>query len=100
LRVEWAAQGVDVIASAPGPIRSGFAARANMQMAQALPAEVVARVTMQALGRKTTVRPGWLSKLLGWSLAMLPRWGQVQVMTQVMKGMTAHQARPVKRAPA
>ncbi len=100
LRVEWAAQGVDVIASAPGPISSGFAARANMQMAQALPAEVVARVTMQALGRKTTVRPGWLSKLLGWSLAMLPRWGQVMVMTQVMKGMTAHQARSGRRASA
>ena len=92
LRVEWAARGVDVIASAPGPIRTGFAARANMQMAQALPAEVVARVTMQALGHRTTVRPGWLSKLLGWSLALLPRWGQVMVMTQVMKGMTAHQA--------
>ena len=71
-----------------------------MQMAQALPADVVARVTMQALGRKTTVRPGWLSKLLGWSLAMLPRWGQVMVMTQVMKGMTAHQTRSGKRASA
>lgn len=93
LRVEWAPLGVDVIASAPGPIRSGFAARANMQMAQALPAEVVARVTMRALGHKTTVRPGWLSKLLGWSLATLPRWGQVMVITQAMKGMTAHQNR-------
>ncbi len=91
LRVEWAPLGVDVIASAPGPIRSGFAARADLQMPQALPAEVVARVTMQALGRRTTVRPGWLSKLLGWSLAMLPRWGQVLVITRVMKGMTAHQ---------
>lgn len=91
LRVEWAPYGVDVIASAPGPINSGFAARADMQMAQALPAEVVARITMQALGRKTTVRPGWLSKLLGWSLATLPRWAQVRVITQVMKGMTAHQ---------
>jgi short-subunit dehydrogenase len=100
LRGEWAAQGVDIIASAPGPIRSGFAARANMQMAQALPAEVVARVTMQALGRKTTVRPGWLSKLLGWSLATLPRWGQVMVMSQAMKGMTAHQDRLRKRAAA
>lgn len=58
-------------------------------MDQALPAEVVARVTMRALGRKTTVRPGWLSKLLGWSLATLPRWGQVMVIAQVMKGMTA-----------
>lgn len=90
LRAEWAPHGVDVIASAPGPIRSGFAARARMQLGQALPAEVVPRVTMKALGRKTTVRPGWLSKLLGWSLAMLPRWGQVIVMTQVMRGMTAH----------
>jgi short-subunit dehydrogenase len=97
LRVEWAPQGVEVIACAPGPIRSGFAARANMQMAQALPAEVVARVTMQALGHQTTVRPGWLSKLLGWSLATLPRWGQISVITQVMKGMTAHQDRSVRR---
>lgn len=100
LRVEWAPLGVDVIASAPGPISTGFAARANMQMAQALPAEVVARVTMQALGRRTTVRPGWLSKLLGWSLALLPRWGQVRVITQVMKGMTAHQHRLARRRSA
>ena len=98
LRVEWAPLGVDVIASAPGPISSGFATRANMHMAQALPAEVVARVTMQALGRKTTVRPGWLSQLLGWSLATLPRWGQVMVITQVMKGMTAHQRHTAERS--
>lgn len=71
-----------------------------MKMAQALPAEVVARVTMQALGRKTAVRPGWLSKLLGWSLAMLPRWGQVMVMTQVMKGKTSHQGGAGKRSSA
>jgi uncharacterized protein len=94
LRVEWADQGVAVIASAPGPIKSGFDARANMRFAQAMPAEVVARITLQALGHKTTVRPGWLSKLLGWSLAMLPRWGQVMVITQVMKGRTAHQGQP------
>ena len=100
LRVEWAPLGLDVIASAPGPIRSGFEARANMQMAQALPPEVVARVTMQALGRRTTVRPGWLSKLLGWSLATLPRWGRVRVITQVMKGMTAHQESAAERSSA
>jgi short-subunit dehydrogenase len=90
--------GVDVIASAPGPIESGFAARADMRMARALPAEVVARVTMAALGHQTTVRPGWLSKLLGWSLAILPRWGQVRVIAQVMKGMTAHQGLSRARA--
>ncbi|MFM2449533.1 MAG: hypothetical protein RIS44_1983 [Pseudomonadota bacterium] len=91
LRVEWAPLGVDVIASAPGPIRSGFAARADLHMSASLAPEVVARATLNALGHRTTVRPGWLSKLLGWSLAMLPRWGQVMVITQVMKGMTAHQ---------
>jgi uncharacterized protein len=55
---------------------------------------------MQALGHKTTVRPGWLSKLLGWSLATLPRRGQVKIITQVMKGMTVHQGRPAERQSA
>ena len=97
LRVEWATDGVDVIASAPGPIRSGFAERANMRMGGAPPAAVVARATMKALGQETTVRPGWLSKLLGWSLALLPRWGKVMIIGQVMKGMTAHQSLPNER---
>jgi hypothetical protein len=79
------------VASAPGPIRSGFAERADMKMSLSLEPEVVARLTLRALGRRTTVRPGWLSKLLGWSLALLPRWGQVKVISQVMAGMTAHQ---------
>jgi uncharacterized protein len=99
LRSEWAAHGVDVIASAPGPTRSGFERRANMQMAHAMPADVVARVTLQALGRRTTVRPGWLSKLLGWSLALLPRWAQVRIIGAVMKGMTGQQAKGAMRPP-
>jgi hypothetical protein len=44
------------------------------------------------------VRPGWLSKLLGWSLAVLPRWGQTRVITQVIKGTTAHQNQTVGRS--
>ncbi len=96
LRVELATHGVDVIASAPGPIHSGFAARANMQMSMALAPAAVAEATLNALGHRGTVRPGWLSKLLEWSLAPLPRWGRVAILTKVMAGMTAHQAR---RAP-
>ncbi|WP_201449977.1 SDR family NAD(P)-dependent oxidoreductase [Hydrogenophaga sp. PBL-H3] len=92
LRVEFAPLGIDVIASAPGPVATGFARRANLHMPRALDPDIVARETLAALGHKTTVRPGWLSKLLGWTLAMLPRWGQVRVITQVMKGMTAHQS--------
>jgi short-subunit dehydrogenase len=92
LRQELAPLGVDVLASAPGPIHSGFAARANMKMGMALPAGAVAQETLRALGRKGTVRPGWLSKFLELSLAMLPRWGRVRMMGVVMGGMTKHRA--------
>jgi uncharacterized protein len=91
LRAEWSAQGVDVIASAPGPIATGFAKRADMRMGQALPPSVVARQTLAALGRRGTIRPGWLSKLLGWSLATAPRALRVAIMGRIMGGMTAHQ---------
>lgn len=92
LRVELAPQGVDVIASAPGPVASGFGARADMKMDGAMAPAVVARATLDALGRQGTVRPGWLSKVLGYSLATLPRWGRTRVLTAIMTGMTRHQA--------
>lgn len=91
LRRELAPRGVDIIAAAPGPIHSGFAARANMQMGLALQPAGVAHATLKALGKRTTVRPGWLSKLLEGSLAWLPRSQRVRIMAQVMKGMTHHQ---------
>jgi uncharacterized protein len=91
LRRELAPFGVDVVASAPGPVRSGFAERANMQMSATTAPEVVARNTLRALGRATTVRPGALSKLLGWSLAMLPRQARVSILAGVMKRMTSHE---------
>jgi short-subunit dehydrogenase len=97
LRSEWAGQGVDVIACAPGPIATGFASRANLRMAQALEPDVVARQTLSALGRRGTVRPGWLSKVLGWSLATAPRAMRVNIMGRIMGGMTAHQARTQAR---
>lgn len=91
LRIEMAPLGVDVLACAPGPVASGFAARANMQMSMALKTSQVADATLEALGRSTTVRPGWLSKFLEWSLSPLPRWGRVRIMGLVMGGMTKHQ---------
>ncbi|MBL8951823.1 MAG: SDR family NAD(P)-dependent oxidoreductase [Myxococcaceae bacterium] len=92
LHVELRPRGVEVLASAPGPIRSGFGARADMQMGMAESPEVVARGTLAALGRAGTVRPGLLSKLLELSLATLPRWARVRVMALVMGGMTRHRA--------
>jgi len=87
IAAEMRPSGVSVLSVAPGPVGTGLAARAGMQMGQAATPEMVARSALSALGRRTTVRPGFLAKFLGWSLAMLPRWGRVQVMGVIMKGM-------------
>lgn len=90
LHVELSPLGVDVLASAPGPVNSGFAARADMKMGAVLKPVDVARPTLDALGRKSTVLPGLLSKLILFSLAPLPRWIRVQIMGKVMGSMTKH----------
>lgn len=102
LRRELAPLGVDVLSCAPGPIRSGFEARANLRMSMGEPPGVVARDALAALGRRTTVRPGWLGKLLELALATLPRRGRTLVMQQVMAGMTAHHpaVAPLPASPA
>jgi short-subunit dehydrogenase len=89
LRLELAPHGVDVVACAPGPVDSGFAARADMRLGNALRPEAVATETLTALGRRGTVRPGWLSKVLTAALT-LPRWARVRIMAIVMGGMTRH----------
>ncbi|WP_026352509.1 SDR family NAD(P)-dependent oxidoreductase [Yoonia vestfoldensis] len=84
---ELGARGVSVLSVAPGPVGTGFAARAGMQMGQAATPETIAGGALAALGKRGTVRPGFLAKLLGWSLAMLPRAGRVRVLGAIMKGM-------------
>ena len=88
IRAELSPLGVDVIASAPGPVHSGFAHRASMTMTQAASPRTVAQQTLAGLGSATTVRPGWLSKVLELSLSLLPRRGRVRMMGVVMAGMT------------
>lgn len=90
LHIELAPYGVDVLASAPGPINTGFGARANMKMGAAAKPQAVALATLNALGKSTTVRPGFLAKFLEYSLKTLPRWGRVRVMQLVTKGMMSH----------
>jgi hypothetical protein len=63
-----------------------------MNMGFALRPEAVAQTTLDALGRSGTVRPGWLSKVLEWSLSALPRFARVRMMGVVMAGMTKHLA--------
>jgi short-subunit dehydrogenase len=90
LNIELAPFGVDVLTSAPGPTNSGFAERAGQQMGAALDASVVAEKTLAALGKKATVLPGFLSKLLVYSLVLLPRQLRVWIMGQVMYSMIKH----------
>jgi uncharacterized protein len=94
LHAELLPHHVDVLASAPATVQTGFAKRANMQMGAALTAEIVARATVNALGKRVTARPGFLSFFLESALSLLPRWARVKVMAQVMGGMTKHQTMP------
>ncbi len=91
LHVELSPLGVDVIASAPGPVNSGFAARADMRMGVALTADIVAKETLDALGKRAVVMPGMLSKVMIYSLTSLPRALRVRMMGMLVKGMTRHQ---------
>jgi uncharacterized protein len=82
---------VDVLAAAPGPVTSGFGNRADMNMEGAATTDKVGVPILMALGRTDTVAPGFLSKLLSYSLMTVPRWGKVRIMKMVMSGMTKHQ---------
>jgi len=100
LRLELGPLGVDVIASAPGPVRSGFADRADMHMGMAADPDTVARGTLAALGRWTTIRPGFLSRFLEASLSTAPRFVRTRILAQVMRGFTAHQDAEGARLPS
>ena len=83
--------GVDVLAAAPGPVHSGFAEVANMQIRNALKPNDVVLPTLKALGKSHTVFPGTLTKILITGLRTVPRWGKIRIMKLVMGGMTKHQ---------
>ncbi len=91
IRRELAGHGIDVLASAPGPVASDFGARADMRLGRAAAPEAVARETLFALGRRATVRPVFFNKFLQASLSTLPRTLRARILQQVMMGMTRHQ---------
>jgi uncharacterized protein len=91
IAVEIKPYGVDVLAAAPGPVRSGFESRADMRMANSLTPQQVGMPILKALGRQQTVYPGSLTKILIAALSTAPRWIRVRIMDKVMGGMTAHQ---------
>lgn len=83
--------GIDILCAAPGPVKSGFSARANMKMGLSMAPNEVGLPIIKAIGRKTTLLPGFLTKFLVYNLNLLPRWGKVRVMEKVMQGFTKHQ---------
>lgn len=91
LRYELKHRGVDVLCVAPGPVATGFGKRANMNMNGAANPASISTEIVNALGRRTTVKPGFMSKFLLFGLGILPRWGRIKVMSRVMGGMTKHQ---------
>jgi len=91
LHAEFKGKGIDVIAVAPGPVRSGFGSRANMRLGVTVGPKTVARQALAALGRRVTVRPGLLSKVLEGSLSLLSRNNRVFALGRVMDGLTRHQ---------
>jgi uncharacterized protein len=95
---ELARSGVDVLSCAPGPVDSGFAARANMTINASDSPSQVARESLQALGRRRTVIPGRVGKLLTWSLALLPRQSRVAIMGRVMRGMARSSGKDIENA--
>ena len=85
---ELAPHDISVLAVAPGPVNSGFAGVAGMVMGKAATPEEVADGVLAKLGANATIRPGFLSKALEYSLFALPRRGRTAIMKQVMAGMT------------
>ncbi|RYU93378.1 SDR family NAD(P)-dependent oxidoreductase [Emticicia agri] len=92
LAIELKPLGVDILAAAPGPVKSGFGQRADMKMGFSLTPEQIGAPILKALGRKTTVLPGTLTKFLVYSLMTVPRRVKVLIMNKVMGNMTRHQA--------
>lgn len=87
LHAELAPRGVHVLSVAPGPVHTGFAARAGMTMSSATSPDVVARAALAGLGHRVTVVPGVQAKFLTWSLACLPRIWRTKVLGRVTARM-------------
>lgn len=91
LHRELKPQGVDVLCVAPGPVHTGFATRAGMTFRSATTADVIARATMAALGKRVTVVPGFQATMMTGALKTLPRGLRTAVLGPVMATMRNQQ---------
>ena len=86
LHLELRKHGIDVLAAAPATVNTGFADAAGLSEGGATPA-VVAKASVRALGRRMTIRPGFLAKMLDLAVK-LPRGLRARMLGMVMGGMT------------
>lgn len=87
LATEFRPLGIDILSSAPGPVRTKFANRAGLTFSQEEDPSLIARDTIAALGKKATVIPGRLGKVLSYALATAPRSLRVKIMSSIAQGM-------------
>jgi short-subunit dehydrogenase len=83
--------GADVLAAAPGPVKSRLE-EAGMKIDNVLRLKEVSVRTWKALGKQGAVFPGGLTKMLITGLRTVPRWGKIKIMEKVMRGMTTGQS--------
>ena len=89
LRGELGPHGVDVLVTAPGPINTGFGARAGMDLSSGATAEQVAAKTLSRLPRSGTTFPGLRAKLVGYGTRFLPRALRIRVVSSAVAKLSA-----------
>lgn len=87
LRPELKSAGVDVVVSAPGPVRTGFGDRARLRVTDADMPDIVAVETLNALGRRTVTTPGPNARRLTGLLGLSPRAIRSRILGGVMRGV-------------
>lgn len=79
---------VDVVVSVAGPIRTpGYVATAKTDVAHVLEPEQVVNETLDALGNKPVVIPGWRARWGARVLALLPRANVIRIMRRATRKM-------------
>lgn len=95
LHHELKPQGIDVLSVEPGPVHTGFEARAGLKFGSATTAQVVAKAAIAALGKRASVIPGVRAKFLLTLLALLSRRLRTHFLANVFDRMrTAASSRP------
>ncbi len=84
---EFAHHNIAIQVAAPGPTETGFSHRAKMQMKNAMQPEEIARDVLKNIGKTKTTYPGKITKILTYSLMLLPRFAKINVMRMIMKKM-------------